>query len=158
MRSNWPTVERALREAEPDACWLWPHSGTPEGYGQIWLSGRKALVHRVVCEIAHGPPPSDEHEAAHRCGTPGCVNRHHLRWATSAENKNDMLAHGTRIRGSRHYAAKLSEDQVREIRARYKPGAVRMVDLADEYGVSHATISLIVNRKLAWAWLGEAAA
>lgn len=41
----------------------------------------------------------------------------------------------------------LSPAQIRDIRARYRSGAIRQVDLADEYGVSQPYISRIVNHK-----------
>ena len=44
--------------------------------------------------------------------------------------------------------SKLSEDDVRRIRAEYTGrGGVTLLDLADRHGVSRATICLIVNRK-----------
>lgn len=47
-------------------------------------------------------------------------------------------------------AAKLTEKQVREIRARYRYRNGRL--LAEEYGVATSTIHGIVRRK-SWAWL-----
>lgn len=41
----------------------------------------------------------------------------------------------------------LSESDVEDIRAAYASGAIRQVDLADQYGVSQPYISRIVNRK-----------
>ncbi len=46
--------------------------------------------------------------------------------------------------------AKLTEKQVREIRARYRHRNGQL--LADEYGVTNATISEIVRRK-SWKWV-----
>ena len=51
-------------------------------------------VARIMCEEAHGPPPSPKHDAAH--DTPNgcigalCVNGEHLRWATRSENMWDI--------------------------------------------------------------------
>ena len=42
-------------------------------------------------------------------------------------------------------AAKLTDDQARQIRSRYRYGNAKL--LAEEFGVSRATISLIVNGK-----------
>jgi DNA-binding MarR family transcriptional regulator len=52
-----------------------------------------------------------------------------------------------RLRGVRHRSAKLTEQDVLDIRARYAAGGIRMQDLADEYGVTKKTISVIVSRK-----------
>lgn len=50
-------------------------------------------------------------------------------------------------RGSRHGHAKLTEQMVNDIRAQYIPGRVSQQSLADQYGVSQVTISLMVRHK-----------
>jgi len=58
-----------------------------------------------------------------------------------------------------HARRKLSEDDVRSIRERYDPGIVSYKTLADEYGVTRATIAAIIARRT-WVDLdtpGEAA-
>lgn len=50
-------------------------------------------------------------------------------------------------RGEKHYHAKLTESQVREIRRRYAVGGILMRDLAKEYGVRTENIRFIVRRK-----------
>jgi len=52
------------------------------------------------------------------------------------------------IRGRWRGHIKLTEDQVREIRARYRPRVVTLPMLAREFGVAQVTIQKIVNRKL----------
>jgi len=47
-----------------------------------------------------------------------------------------------------HGNAKLSEDEVAEIRQRYIKGKIRMRDLADDYQVSEALICQVINRKI----------
>ena len=47
-----------------------------------------------------------------------------------------------------HGNAKLSEDEVAEIRQKYIKGKIRMLDLADEYQVSEALICQVINRKI----------
>lgn len=49
-------------------------------------------------------------------------------------------------RGSDRPAAKLTDDQIVEIREAYAHGA-KQVDLADEYGITQGLVSLIVNGK-----------
>ena len=58
------------------------------------------------------------------------------------------------IRGSANGNAILSEVQVIEIRQRYKAGGITYVELANEYGVSMATIAHAVTGR-SWGWLKE---
>jgi hypothetical protein len=102
----------------------------------------KRLVHRLVCAAFHGPQPSPKHEVAHNDGRPGNPHADNLRWATHRENEADKQRHGTKVRTS----AKLSEDQVRAIRAAPKYRGV-VNDLARQYGVVHQTISDIRRGK-----------
>lgn len=75
---------------EEDNCLIWPFSTYMKGYGQ--LAG-KGIASTVMCELAHGPKPSDKDEAAHKCGNPPCVNPTHLYWATFKENQEDRYRH-----------------------------------------------------------------
>ena len=73
-------------------------------------------------------------EIHHTCENPGCVNPDHLIAVSHAEN--------ARI-GRK---AKLTEDQVREIKSRYKAGDQQDI-LAAEFDVNSGHISRIVNGK-----------
>ena len=86
-----------LPYADKDSCLAWPFGRTSKGYGKIWVDGKTHLVSRLACAHAHGEAPTLTHEAAHSCGKghEGCVNPHHLRWATRTENFADKIIHGT---------------------------------------------------------------
>lgn len=79
-----------------DECLIWPFKPSVSGYGQVKHRGTMIGAHRLMCIMAHGEPPTPEHQAAHSCGKGhlGCVNPGHLRWATEVENKMDMVRHG----------------------------------------------------------------
>lgn len=141
-----------------DDCLIWPFARYAGGYGKMsGNDGSTLLVHREACRAKHGPPPEDQHEmqAAHNCGNGhlGCCNPNHLRWDTCAGNAADRLQHGTHNRGERHPHAKLTEDDVREIRA--LEGAVSQVKLAERFNVTTRNIRAIHRRRI-WAWLDAA--
>jgi hypothetical protein len=142
---------KAAVATHSDNCIPWPYYRTATGYGEMRHGDRaKVGAHRLVCEMAHGPPPTLEHEAAHSCGNPGCVNSRHIRWASRAENAADMIGHGRSTRGRKSNSVKLTEADVRTIR-RLAP-TVKHADLAKAFGVTDATVCDITKRR-SWNWL-----
>jgi hypothetical protein len=133
-------------------CLTWPFARFPDGSGHATHEGRHIRASRLMCLLAHGEPPSDIHEAAHRCGKghEACVNPNHLRWATPSENNQDKLLHGTMLRGELHPSSVLSESDVRTIRR--LRGVVPQDELADRFGVGKAHICGI-QLENEWAWL-----
>lgn len=133
-------------------CLIWPFAlRGRSGYPSVKYPGRPGSrsAHRLVCELAHGAPPTELHEAAHSCGNRICVAPGHLRWATHIENKADQLQHDTLLRGTRHPNNRLTEDDIRAIRVRIDKNGR---ELAMEYKVGETTISAIRSRRI-WAWL-----
>jgi hypothetical protein len=51
-------------------------------------------------------------------------------------------------RGVQHHAAKLSEDQVREIRALYAAGGITQTALGKRFGVRQNLVFLIVHLRI----------
>lgn len=138
-------LRKLLENDQGEACVPWPF-GDSRVHATVWLNGRTRIASRLVCERAHGKPPTPKHHAAHSCGNghERCVNPNHLRWATAAENIADKFVHGTLARGGRHGMAKLTLPQVLEIVGRLNSGAsVRL--LADEYNVSRYAVYDIKN-------------
>lgn len=144
--------ERHFRDVvlpyDGDDCLLWPFSRAGNGYAM--LNGK--VVSRLVCKEHRGPPPTNKHEAAHTCGkgSEGCVSRHHVRWATPIENAADKIGHGTSARGEQSWTAKITENDVREIRA--LTGLVLQRELAEKYNITQSTVSNVQTRR-SWAWL-----
>lgn len=123
-------------------CLTWPYGLDKDGYGPS----------RLMCVVAHGEPPTPEHQSAHSCGNGqlGCVHPKHLRWATRLENASDMVEHGRSQRGRRNCNSKLTEQQVSSIRKMIGKASQR--SLADMFGVQPPTIRDIWQRRT-WAWL-----
>jgi hypothetical protein len=147
------TVEQRYWEKvqKGPGCWLWTGRRSSGGYGQFWRDGHQVAASRVGYELAYGPIP-DGLFVCHNC--PGgdvrhCVRPEHLWLGTPADNARDMCAKGRhRITcGEAQHLARLTEAQVREIRARYVPRKVSFARLGKEYGVSDVAIEYVVHRR-----------
>ncbi|MDE2468782.1 MAG: HNH endonuclease, partial [Bradyrhizobium sp.] len=61
--------------------------------GTTTVAGKRALVHRVAWELAHGAIPVGK-VICHRCDNPVCVNVGHLFIGTQQDNVRDAWAKG----------------------------------------------------------------
>jgi hypothetical protein len=150
-----PAYDWLVRHAahEGDDCLPWPFHTGRDGYGRVHReNGRLTTASRLMCEIAHGPPPSPTHEAAHSCGkgNRGCTNPRHLRWDTPTGNHADKIEHGTTNRGERQGAHKLSENDVRTIRR--LAATETQASIARHFRIDQSTVSDIKTRRR-WGWL-----
>ena len=131
---------------EPNTgCFLWTGTTTGGGYGRVRRGKRTHYAHRVAYELFVGPIPGGMN-VLHRCDTPACVNPDHLFLGTPADRVRNRDEKGRAAAGEQHFRARLTEDDVRTIRARAAAGETQR-PLAREYGVDQATISNIVTRK-----------
>ncbi len=110
-------------------------------YKLIANDGRKftILAHRLVCEAWHGPAPIG-YQVAHWDGSR--LNNHftNLRWATAAENMEDQKRHGTWPSGQLNGRARLNEDQIKQIRAKYTGKRGQIPQFSREYGLSRSAM------------------
>lgn len=135
-----------------EGCWEWLGKRNPRGYGRVRISGREQLAHRIAWQLTHGKIPPGK-VVLHVCDHPWCVRPDHLRLGTQAENVRDMFRKGrnVNVRGERHPAAKLTQEQVMSIRMRCANGEGRR-KIAREYGVSSTNVRHILKGRI-WAWL-----
>lgn len=149
----------------PDECWVWTGGHAEHGYGQFNVNRRGVLAHRFSLELKLGRAISPGMYALHSCpggDNKGCVNPSHLREGSALDNSADARERGQiptgdrsgartkperRVRGSQVNTSRLTTDQVRDIRQRYIPRKVTTTQLAEEYGISHASVSAIIRRK-----------
>jgi len=109
--------------------------------------GRATTVgaHVLVALAFLGPRP-DGHEVAHRDGNPTNGRPENLRWSTHVDNMADKVQHGTEQSGERNGNRKLTEDDVRAIRAAVAAGAQHR-DVAARFGITHANVGYIARRQ-----------
>ena len=98
------------------------------------------LVHELVATAFHGKRPHGL-VCCHGNGNRQDNLPTNLRWDTRKANEADKVLHGTGMQGIRHHQAKLTEDQVQEIRS--APGKQR--DIAARFGISQAQVWNIKN-------------
>lgn len=120
-----------------EGCRDWPWGLNSKGYGAVRWEGKAARVSHVVLALSGRPRPFPRAFALHSCDRPACAAPWHLRWGTLQENTEDRVARQRGARGARMGAAKLTDDQVRAIRA---AGDRTLRSLAEEYGVVYSTI------------------
>lgn len=130
-------------------CVTWPFSKNPTGYGQMRRNKKTQLVSRLLCTAVHGEPPTPKHEAAHLCGRghEACVNPHHLAWKTWAENNADKLVHGTHNRGERHPFAKLTNEQVRQLREAEATRTETFKEIGARFGMTSSAVRVAIRGK-----------
>lgn len=152
--THWGEPERFLNEVilpyDGDGCLTsWPYSRDQHGYPQTSRNGIRVRVGRIVCEAVHGAPPTPKHHAAHSCGNGhlGCLTKSHLRWATPKQNAADKFFHGTQPLGEQNPSAKLTENDVREIR--YMASRMLLREVAAIFGVDISHVAKIV-RRVSW--------
>lgn len=153
LEKYWTKVE----VRGPNDCWLWTDSLKGCKYGLFWdgltylpnghpkqvVSTRWGYIHRI------GRIPEGQW-VCHSCDVPACHNDAHWFLGTASDNQRDSVSKGRNQtpdnRGHRHGMAKLTIDQIEDIRIRYARGDVKQSDLATEFGIHQQQISRIVRR------------
>ena len=130
LSSVWARVEKR----GPDECWLWRGHHAKFGYGVSTINCVPVLLHRVAWEMTHGPIPKGNF-VCHKCDNPRCCNPNHLFLGTQADNMRDAAVKGRMNRGEARWCAKLTEDDVREMR-RLSASGERPAALSRKFGIS----------------------
>ena len=124
-----------------DGCWEWTAARDKDGYG-IFGSGKTRKAHRLAYLHFVGLI-MDGLCVCHCCDNPSCVRPDHLFLDTPAGNNADKTRKGRQAKGEDFRDAKLTAEQVADIRADTRPPLA----IANDYGVSQVTIGNIKRRK-----------
>ncbi len=82
----------------------------------------------------------------HDCDNPPCINPEHLFLGTNLDNIEDMVRKRRHRFGEAALSAKLTEEQVLEMRRARAVGAL-LRELAQRYGIDPATVHYVVTCK-----------
>lgn len=147
----WSYVDKNSQANNPDDCWTWIAGKDRDGYGAFALSQHKKVkAHRYSYLLTYGDLPSNMH-VCHKCDNPTCVRPDHLFLGTDADNIKDMMdkQRNVVLRGSKSGRAKLTEDQVEEVKKFI--GILSPKELAEKfsekYNVAKGTIDNITYNR-----------
>ena len=130
------------------------HASVSYGYLRMTLfrdgKGKTFQVHRLVALAFLGPAPAPDALVLHADGNRQNNAVSNLRWGDGSQNYADSVRHGTAARGTRQGHARLTAEQVLEIRRRLAAGEMQR-DVAARFGVHKTTISQIKRGKN-WRW------
>jgi hypothetical protein len=130
---------------------------TKDGYCRVTLIGEHGRgdahdyrVHRLVAQ-AFIPNPENKATVNHIDGDKTNNHVENLEWNTREENMQHAYKHHLKksMQGALNDNAKLTPEQVRQIRKEYIPQSTKYgtVALAKKYGVTNRVIGLVVRHK-----------
>lgn len=133
--------------SKSDGCWEWTGYRDPNGYGRLNVGLKPVLAHRISWQLNRHKLKGSQF-VLHKCDNPPCVRPDHLFIGSQADNLADKMRkkrhrYGVSI-GTAHGRCKLTEEQVREIRAWNGPSRV----IAEKFGISQSNASDIINRRI----------
>ena len=133
---------RTTRNGE---CIEFTSRNSPDGYGRLQIDYKRFLAHRLSYELNVGPIPEGM-VVRHKCDNKPCVNPEHLEVGTYKDNIRDAVERDRVAHGTANHKAKLTPNEVREIRRLVGSGMSRR-SVAKMFGVSHTAVNHLMQGK-----------
>jgi hypothetical protein len=153
--------------AQHPQCWIWT-GARAKGGNRNWnsdgypifqattLRPKTRRAHRLAYQIWKGRIPPTA-QVQHTCNVPLCCNPDHLVLGSAAENARYMVECGRAATGLRHGMAKLSPEQIVQIRSLCDKGPVLKShakgnqkfyqSIANQFGISASHVRNIDRRR-----------
>lgn len=145
----WRFMKKVQKLEGDNPCWLWTAVKNEDGYGNFKLNGTMVKAHRVSYTIFYGDIPEGL-SVLHSCDTPACVAPHHLWVGTPLDNAKDREAKGRGHdkRGENNSRAKLTLEEVWQIRDLVKSKIYTQLEIGRLYNISNVVVSKIHLKQL----------
>ncbi len=143
---NAPEFWSFILVGGPDECWLWQGVIDRNGCGR-WHRHKHHYFASRIAFVLSGRTLGTDQCVRHTCDNPPCCNPKHLISGTQLDNVADRFERHRCAAGERHPKAKLTADQVVQIRALYVPRIYTLAKLAKQFGMSLTAITDIVSGK-----------
>lgn len=138
----WTKIEKT---EEKDGCWIWTATTRKNDGSALWLFNHGMKRYRIPAHraslIIHGVTLDAEDVAfrKEKCRNVLCVNPEHLGVGGHEDNVRARGLAGNTARGEENGRAKLTEEDVAEIKLQLRRGTPRK-ELAEYYGVDTRAI------------------
>ncbi len=158
LRGQMSSVDRFWEKVErTETCWLWTAAKDRHGYGRFRIAENDEFyvqaatvgqvgAHQYAYALATGTWPTML--VLHHCDVRSCVRPEHLYEGSTADNMRDRHARGPVSRGEAYEKARLTVQDVRDLRA----GRRTPAEVAEEREVQEQTAKHARDR-ITWKWL-----
>lgn len=142
-----------IESGDPDGCWTW-NGGIqrrPNGddYPLFYFNGSQKPAHRILWRIYYSHHLRKDEVIQHTCDHTWCMNPNHIYKVSRSLDAQERAKERVRRQqgyGENHPKAKLSDQEIAEIRQRVQNGELRK-DVAADFGISKSYVSMLMKKK-----------